>query len=279
MVVVGADCVTAEDDGRWHDQSHDTGNDFFGMGCAFLISLFIRWAIVGEVPSNDGELGGKDPWQYIILLVLSVFFLLVAGLSAALHHGTGTDGWCSCFFDWFSTVTSLTAAFCAVFGMMWACDYPDELIAHTGIALFFSIVAVCFIFWMALVKCVCPTANRIFRGMFTGIGLAVGMSWEKTFDAATDGLGDFVDQGAQDGDTLRRAALVKIAVQYLLVFVVLPAWTVYMLPKANDEIAKAMSESLEDGNLPLRAYCCDSDLYNVKPDAGEEASGDDEPLL
>lgn len=274
-------CRTAikddEDGGidAWHDQSKDTGTDFLSMATAFLIVFFFRWLLIDPdgPPTIDGELG-LAPSKGIYLLLLSTLFLFLSAIVAAAHHHIPAF-----FMDFISTTVATSAAFLLIFGYMWRVgETGSELFSQFKVAMLISIYAVAFLLLVVLFKTHCMRENLkgglggAFDPIWTGIGLAVGLSWEKVFDASMDGFSDYVSK--QEGGNEKGAKIIEILFMVVVILVVVPAWQVYILPKADDGLQKKMSNALSQGSLPLRAFCCDEDLYDdydgIEDDEEEE---------
>merc|ERR1719235_855442 len=101
------------------------------------------------------------------------------------------------------------------------------------------------------------------RAAVSALALAVGLAWEKVFDAAMDAVGDMVSKNITTTDhTIPLSELVQIFFTYFYLLIVFPAWMMYILPKTDPDIQKKMSKALADGPLPCRACFCDSDLYD-----------------
>jgi hypothetical protein len=133
------------------------------------------------------------------------------------------------------------------------------MIAHMAVADYFSFWAVVFILSSSVLQVECRLNKYAMRGVNNAISLAMGLSWEKVFDGGSDGLGEFMPAG-NDNSTLQ--TVVKLG----FVLIVFPAWMVYMLPNADDDIKAAMADVLAKGNLPCSACWNDEDLYDEHSD-------------
>lgn len=144
--------------------------------------------------------------------------------------------------------------------------FPDmALLGHLSMAFQLTLMAIGLILVISILHhCTGNVARRGLRGVFTGMGLAVGSSWEKTFDAGVDRLEVFGLNEAK-----------KTLITICLVVIVFPAWMVYILPKADDELKKEIKTS-----PPVWAICCDHNpcdededndwLYEEGEDGDEE---------
>lgn len=262
-----------EDYDAWHDQSHDTGMDFFGLTTGFMISMFVRFLISGEVPSIDGELGGKSAGEATALVCTGLAFLAVA-TALAFVHPSGNNPLAS-LFDFGTNVITLAGAFCTLFGVMWAVHGAwSETMGHIAVACLFSLIAIVYIIKISLINQYRPQCStRALNAWFNGIGLAVGLSWEKVFDSAMDGIGDTqMFEGTSD----KSKATATMLLSLWLFLVVFPAWMLYMMPKGDEDLQKTYRDNLAEGPLPVSACCrdpreVDSDLEDS---IVEDVSGD-----
>lgn len=254
-----ADCVGGEDDARWHDQSLDTGNDFFALCIGFLLSMCLRFGITGELPSIDGELGGASAAEVSALALAGAgLFLLGGALALALHRAqaaSGEEGVQSRVLAFALAASEDGAAFSWLFAAMWQIGGAvEELMAHTAIALTCSAFAAVFVLLLSIVP------SGFLRGSFAAVGLMVGFSWEKAFDCAADGVGDLELFGGADRKLLK--ALFSLG----LLIIVFPAWMVYILPKSDSELKE---EARPSG---VSAICWDES----NSEADDDGTGSDD---
>jgi hypothetical protein len=256
--IKNADGVEKEEIAAWHEQSVDTGNDFAAMGTSFLIVFWIRSMLLEEFPTIDGELGaGHD--KSMTLLLLGIVGLLLAAVVAVVHHITNFGG----FFDYISTTVSTTAAFLMLFALMWKVgeSASSELVSMAIVAVILSTMAVFYILAVVFIKktVAFPEESKVFKALFTGVSLAVGLSWEKVFDAAIEGAADMI---ASSSETKTAEHLFTVLLSCGLIAIVAPAWILYILPQASEEVKKDYKKALADGPLPVTALCNDEDLSN-----------------
>jgi len=254
--------ITKEEDERWHDQSLDTGTDFFALNTGFLLSMMVRFMITGSLPTVDGEIGNDstEHWWIRRLVFVGLASLCLTTFlgkqKSKMQEGTAADS----LMVFLTSMSADLAAFSLMYAGLWQFGKivgEDELMVHVLNAIAVSIAAFAFV---AIASTLCP-GNSMLEGSFAAFGLLAGFSWEKAFDAAADGVGDLpVFHGYPES---------KRYFQLILFFVVFPAWAVYILPKADDELQEAFKTTLSRGSLPLRSLCDDSGLYE-----GEVASED-----
>lgn len=258
--------LTDEAADLWHDQSNDTGNDFLNMSGGFVMSMFFRYLVSGQVPSLDGQMGFSGGWQQIGLMAIG-FALLVFTVVLALGHAKAPEGsWKENMYSMINGMLTNTAAFCILFGFMWTVQTKSEIIGHCIVAIFCSLAAIFYIFVAGYVFHQYEVKPRVLRAPFTAIALVVALSWEKLFDAMMDKMTTSIEvRGITD------SRLITLLWILLMVLIIFPAWAVYIYPKTDDEVQKAYSRELVKGPLPVRAVCCDADLLN-----DDDASDEDE---
>lgn len=249
-----AHCVGDEDDARWHDQSLDTGNDFFALCVGFLISMLMRFVITGKLPSIEGEMGGASSRQVWRLTLGGLALFVFGGVLAGVLHISGGDeeSTKSRVLTFALSATMDAAAFAWLFAAMWKVgDKETEVMGHCIISLGFSVFAALVVLLLSRVP------SGFLRGAFAAIGLMVGLSWEKTFDAASEGVAEMDLFAGVNREYL------KVFLSLGLLLIVLPAWMVYILPKSDGELRKMEK-------LRVCAMCCDDGS-----DSEKEASASD----
>jgi hypothetical protein len=257
----------------WHEQSADTGTDFAAMSTSFLIVLFIRFLVLEEVPTVDGELGAGHGKATTLFILAVVLLLLSAGVTIG-HHTLKLKG---AILDYVTTTISTTCAFMLVFALMWyyGKSAGTELLSMTNVAVTLSLMSVFFILAVVFIKGMVdfPDEKKVFKASFTAVSLAVGLSWEKVFDVAVEGAADLFKTYMGNEASSNSQHLYTVLIEFVLLALVFPAWVLYILPKASDEVQKEYSLALAAGPLPFDAICNDEDYLN---EYYEGADGDDE---
>jgi hypothetical protein len=234
-----------DDQDRWHDQSQDTSTDFLCLGASFLLITWVKYLIFGDLepamtdPKVQHEVG--DMWALGIVGVVFICFSILSTIIA--HKVKGASA--VTILSMVTTIMATCAAMCLHDVFNWRI-LPHAVSLVTGklsVAFQLSVIAMALILVIAVAGKCGGSFEKLLRGMFTGLALAVGSSWEKTFDAAVDGLDAF---GFSEG---RKAVLTL-----LLVCLVFPAWMVYILPKGDPELRETIKSS-----PPVWAVCCDVD--------------------
>jgi len=138
------------------------------------------------------------------------------------------------------------ASFCMLDALSWSVlpGAPSEVASKLAVCIEISMIAMIVVVIVAIVDLFAKEAQLALKGAYVGLGLAVGVSWEKTFDAAVDGLDAF-------GFNEPRKALIS----FFLLAIVFPAWMLHMLTKSDPELRKIYQKNPP----PLWGVCCDWD--------------------
>jgi hypothetical protein len=250
--------VSEADEDRWHEQSSDTGTDFISLGMAFITTTWIKFLIWGEFdPALTDAKKSRDPGQVWILAIVAFVFMILSIGMTFVGHSKGTG----CVTDVLTTVFATISAMCWLDTWnWWLMPGVAELIGRLRIAITLSMLAVLGVLLVGFSDRCCNIAKRALRGAFTGFALAVGSSWEKTFDASVDALEEFGVKGLR-----------KTLITLLLVCIVFPAWMSYILPKSDADLQK----EYKGKTPPFWACCCDYDPCEDEEDDYENADAED----
>jgi hypothetical protein len=245
-----------DDADRWHEQSQDTGTDFCTLGMAFLLCTWIKFLIFGQLDPALADPVPGNPYTFThiaLLFTVGICLLFVGGVFTVLGHISSLP---EIVMDVLTTVFSTTAAMCLIDVFNWKLlpTEPSEALGRMKVAFILSMIAVaCVISLGCMTTCCLAKHMRALRGAYTGLGIAVGSSWEKTFDASVDSLDGFGVSSHQ-----------KAIIGYALFWIVFPAWLVYILPKGDDELRKEIRKP-----PPAWSFCCDYDPCPF-PDSDDE---------
>jgi hypothetical protein len=259
---------------RVHDQCKDTAIDFYAMGLSFLLCQWIRGVLV--FMRTDHMAGfhsnGKDHslGETLWLTFYGIIILCLSGVLRALHYqkvkANRDDPMHLQLLDVICTTVSITAAWCLLdaTNWYWLHRFAESLfVGKIMVALTWSLIFVVAVnAASALLSNAHGNVKRVIRGEFTAVGLAVGLSWEHLFDRALEDAGEFVE-GA------RAHELWVAFLTFVLVLIVFPAWTVYMLPQHDPELRQEYGKQ----NLhPHQAYCdCSGDVDDEEDRDEDEA--------
>jgi len=244
-----------EGDRAWDEQCEETENDVVGLGLSFLVSVVIRYAISGEQPTAHGTPVGRPPLQALVLLLSGtafVFFTAVATLGVVRLQWKKATLSLHRMSQLLQLCCGLTMSWCFYFGTQWyflfVFGHPKlrgalGKLLEALVVSFFSMVSI------FVLDCI-GDGSPIFKGALTGvivaIGLLVGISWEHAFTHAIDELSEALSDS--DVDKMK----IKMIAAIILVVSVLPAWRLYILPKADQELRKHYAGK----SPPLKSLCC-----------------------
>jgi len=268
------------DANRANQQCKETAIDFIAMGSSFLICQWFRgliiWDRAGHMAGFRAAGENHPGFETFFLTLLGIIFIVFAGILRVFHHRMKT-GFVGFTLDLLSTSASLTAAWCLLDATNWFWLHrfkKSMFIGKVMVACTWSFIFIVSVFiFCILILHVSGNIKTSIRGEFTAVALAVGLSWEHLFDRALEEAGELVE-----GSTAQKIWMVFLT--FVLVLIVFPAWTVYMLPQHDPELKK---EYKGKRIAPWQAYCdcpCDDDDYDdEKDDSGayeEVASSDND---
>eukprot|EP00933_Yihiella_yeosuensis_P005409 TRINITY_DN109916_c0_g1_i1.p1 TRINITY_DN109916_c0_g1~~TRINITY_DN109916_c0_g1_i1.p1 ORF type:complete len:726 (+),score=135.53 TRINITY_DN109916_c0_g1_i1:126-2303(+) len=228
---------------RWDHQCEHAENEAYGFILGLMLSISIRFAIVGEVPSLHGNPVGKSREQiqsFTIAICISFFmFLVTIGLSQGLEDKVGPT--LRRIFEITKQVCAMNVAWSSVYCAQWLMWYLREPHNASSTITAVAIVALC---WSgaSFVALVCihglsavlenmNTVSWILEGLMDvklPFGLILGFSWECVFHKTVKGVcNTFTFE-----DSPFSADAVTVLVQFGVVLVMAPAWIIYICPKA-----------------------------------------------
>merc|ERR1719375_535459 len=215
---------------EWEDQCDDTENDVISMTTGLFVSRWIRFAIDGSLPPVEGAPKDKtttECWVLAAATLVVALLVLAAAAAAAKKAGRATDIAMG--------ITSMTMAWNLLFLGQWGYwnatsgvglfSQGSPMTAKLVMALFDSTVVVLLLFLIFFAAQHSQIADHALKPFTTALGLALGFSWEKTFDVAIDNIGDKLGDGASENSK----HLIKILMCVGLIAIVMPAWTHFIL--------------------------------------------------
>ncbi|CAE7531944.1 unnamed protein product [Symbiodinium sp. CCMP2592] len=268
----------------WGECVAETEDEVISLSVSFLIAQVLRLCITGELPGLSGE-DTEGTWHSTAncVLLLSVGLVLgvseLARLAYARSRGKAAPsdeetedrsanwyqkiaamsfGWCfHISVDWWvasslhmdksmKAVVSALAGTCFAFLLIFGLDKVADMNAHD-----------------AEVDCA-------LRTIITALGMLVGISWERCFDAAVAGV-------AEKHVGRLPPPVMNLLLAILLAAMVLPAWKWYIHPKLHNEHQQEGEDVGSDlgeatrlfGRLgdshPIICRTAKADLYDVVP--------------
>jgi len=229
--------------------------DVWGCSLGLMLSRVLRLAISAELPSLHGQPLGKSLGDCGALFSASlVFGALVVVLEP--HQSQGRHIKVALM------VCSMSMGWCLLYSgqwMFWA-QFPDGLSGHSSkmlarvvMALIDSVLVVFTLFGVDFIADhMQGRSERALRSLMTAMGLLLGLAWEAAFDQAVSGI-----EEKFAADSVRNRVLLKVGMSAALCTLVLPAWRLYILPKAiagagEGHIKMGLEESMAEAVLSHR---------------------------
>jgi len=218
----------------WDHQCEHTEDEAMAFGFGLLISQLIRFSILGYLPPLDGSHSKKKGGHILLLLTAAMgMSLLVVVLGFVKESLPKINLIIQRALGLLQATAAMSMAWCLVFWLKWVFKTHGK-----GLLKYSSKMYV--LFWMAMIwttlgfgviciidKVSSQAAILKSRGNVSGLRslvgawiLLIGLSWEKSFIQAIDGL-----QMSRGGKVF--SEIVRLA---LLLFVI-PAWLFFMLPR------------------------------------------------
>jgi hypothetical protein len=267
---------------RWHDQSKETGIDFFSLGAGFLISLWVRFLITGHLPGIEQSTFIADERSTFLLYCNALLLLLLGCVFAFIRRMVtkkkGRESTLWTVINLVDHALFFAGAWVLLFSLQWHFSIgplKHTVMARASVACVASVIAIIFILVMSglFTKCVSTDAKPLFRGMFMALSLCMGLSWEKTFDASIEGLAEHIHE--KNGISKRNVKLWVCAFDFFLFIIVFPAWMAYMLPKSDPEL----QEEYKGKMMPFYAACCMPADSDVESDYEEDEEDEEDQLM
>jgi len=231
----------------WRERTAETEDEVISLAVSFSIVQMLRFGVSGHLPNAAGE----DPegfnlhsnWSCALLLLVGlvpgiadmvrVLYTRSAKTFTRIISGEGEEevprsrNWCE-------GISSMSFAWCIHFAADWWIGSHLHLDGSMKAVLSaVAVTAVAFGVIFGLDKVADQhfddeEVHRALRGMIAGLGLLVGFSWERCFDASLEGLAEHRHFGKVP------PAINRIALAFGLAVMVLPAWKWYILPMLHE---------------------------------------------
>lgn len=246
-VALNGDSEVDEDEERWMDQCSDTENDVFCITTSWVLSCSIRYAIIGKSVGVDGAPEGRTStdifWLWAAAFIAKGLNYVLVAAGKPLDTKS-MSGFVARAVKLGGNFLSMLFAWLVYYFGNWLMYYISESMhggkpgQESGVVLAIVLavgLTLLGVFEMIHYHYLGPQhANRItsraMRVLLSSVGLFVGFSWEKSFDAVFDGISD--DLGPNGWLPLMTLSLV-------LIVLVLPSWRLYVLPNSDEELKEA----------------------------------------
>lgn len=249
------DEIDAEE-AAWDATCVDAENDVAGLCLGLLISRTLRQAVTGELPplTPVGEPKGKTwddcGWLALICALLIAFVFSFKRFDTSLKKRISFGPLMIRVLNVTECVNATTAGWTMLFCNRWIFHTATAgwtnlapMTAHQIIALMNSVLVIPAMFLVDYLADNHLLSEEGLRSLGVSFGLLVGLSWEITFDTAVENL-EHRMVNAYHNHIL--GAFAKTILILGLCGVVLPAWRMYILPKALAAEEEAHEKLLED---------------------------------
>lgn len=257
---------------QWHEQSEETAMDFVCLCGGFLISLWIRFLILGHVPPVHGSHAVASDSEVFQLCAASVTLLVLCAVVSVFHHSFGrAKTLAAAVTNFVAHCLSNAAAYCLLFTLTWnfSGSLGHTLMSKAVVAFASSVVTMLFIVVVSLPVHFTETDATSLRGVFSGLSLCVGLSWEHAFNGSIEELTEALEDQLPYADK----QWTIIGFTAVLVLITFPAWMAYILPKGDEHVA----HKYKGKRFPWYAAWlvdADSDLECLEEDPEQSGQGD-----
>lgn len=227
-----------EHEQKWHEQCQSTEDQFAAMTLGLLLSIVIRYGISGQLPAIWGSPRNKTQTQVWTLLGVALGFsvptfaatLAVGGLQ---NHSSSIPGVLRAA-KVFQKFMSMTMGWCLTYWGQWqfwaATDgrgvgLGDKMTARIIDALAFSYIGFVLILGLDWIADRVGAARSGFDAIQQAFILGLGISWQGAFSEAVESM-------AYNFQDINVRAYMEVLITIVLLTIVLPAWILYLLPKA-----------------------------------------------
>lgn len=236
-----------EEELEWREICAETENESAAISMGLVLSLFVRFAIVGEMPPVHGTAKNHSATEVWKLFGCALGFggllaiTAIAGSKIKGNNEPADDNWRDCFVhrmvDFAERLMTMSMGWCLLHWGKW---FYWEITSDRGLAkgsvvgaelvqvALFSLIA------FISIRFIDRLADRLTRGTppeialrrtITMFGLLMGLSWESTFNTAVEALGD-----GYEGAT---RVIFDAIITFGICLAVGPAWAMYILPHST----------------------------------------------
>eukprot|EP00931_Biecheleriopsis_adriatica_P090109 TRINITY_DN64143_c0_g1_i1.p1 TRINITY_DN64143_c0_g1~~TRINITY_DN64143_c0_g1_i1.p1 ORF type:complete len:745 (+),score=145.50 TRINITY_DN64143_c0_g1_i1:289-2235(+) len=232
--------LVAQFEELWHEQCVKAEDEFFAFATGFLISVSIRYFLMGctpqlhWIPVDTGDV--IETWGLLGAALACSVLLLLSALAKPWAHGRSNERTClERAATLLEQTMSMTMGWLVLFWGYWQfwnvtdakglIGNGDVMIAKIVLALIFT----CFAFVMIIVIDYAadrlPKLEDALRSLGEAFVLLLGLSWESCF---MEVMGAVLKNSSDEVVN----TLVFVCMSAVLCLLVIPAWIMYILPNA-----------------------------------------------
>jgi len=251
LVLSGLNAIAArvrekviESDGRvddaedeWQDVAADAEKDMLALAFGFSLMQSFRFLIVGISQPFEPDDAPEDirQWETNALFCCGLLFAGLVGATSMFNakylQRIPKGSWPWYFVSALPSVMSMGMAWSFLFWGEWQVycfGYEGVRIAGCMlVALVMSVIGVLSVFGLDSLKTWCENSEAsklAIPQLVLAVGLLVGFAWERCFDMGLDTISELHGPYAH---------IIVHVLQVALLILVLPAWSSYVLPKAE----------------------------------------------
>lgn len=246
--VVMADFVIDEAEKEWIEQTQDVENDVMAIAVGFLMMQTARYAITGEFqPFEPAERPPKSITQMNahILLACAILaggltFVATQQANVVLSDGGRDSIQVPEQVKRYLRIAQNIFAQCMAWCLLFWGEWQTYVLGFSGTRMFgvlmiaLFLTAICLMSILGLDWCAdrmqVGGGKRSLQSLELALGMVIGFSWEKAFDLALESIGESLEEF--HGFTPNWCIFLRTALFCGMLAVVLPAWLLYVLPKA-----------------------------------------------
>jgi len=220
----------------FREECDEAGSEYISLTIGLLNSLLVRHFITGNLPPIHGSPRNKTPSEIWQLFGWSASFSVMLVLFAysardLLHSKTSAAGWANLF----QYILSMSAGWCLLSWGQWlfwssvgeTMGEADKMQARMIMAIAFSALVFSSIFIFDFIADHYATQSGL-RALISTMALLLGLAWEAVFTLSIESIsGHYIHNPTQ-------YIWCELGLTFVLCGVVLPAWVLYFVPKAEE---------------------------------------------
>jgi len=217
---------------RWKRQCCVSEREAAGLAVGYLLSQAAKFVITGHMPTSAITRQSEgEAWRFLTTaLAFAVLLVLMsAGLRGLIH--AGVSAWPRQLAQALQSILAMSVGWCLLYcgeSLFW--DAASVMASGICLLLAFAGVGILVILLVNLFegRCCNFAEKRCLQALVSALGLLLGFAFQACASEALVGLGAALALPAS-----AEAPLVRFAGPPLLLLLVLPAWAVYILPRAT----------------------------------------------
>lgn len=230
---------TKEQQELFSEVCDDAGREYVALILGLLVSMLVRHMITGHLPPIHGSPRNKSQMEIWLLFFWSVGFMfalvLYSYMARETLRGSGKAGTKQSLAHLAQNVLSMCGGWCLLSWGQWlfwssvgeSMGETDKMQARMIMAIAFSAVVLSSIFIFDFIADHYATQSGL-RALISTMALLLGLAWEAVFTLSIESIsGHYIEYPAQ-------YIWVELGLTLILCGVVLPAWVMYFLPKAEE---------------------------------------------